>query len=89
MDACSPSVFGAACSEGPAAPSGEDTLAVSEVGIVELQPAPLAVIRDLPGRVAPTRIAEVRAGLGHVAALPMDCSVPTSFDSAAFIKRDL
>ena len=56
----------AACSEGPAAPSSEDTLAVSEVGIVELQPAPLAVIRDLPGRIAPTRIAEVRARVSGI-----------------------
>jgi membrane fusion protein, multidrug efflux system len=56
----------AACSEGPAAPSSEDTLAVSEVSIVELQPAPLAVIRDLPGRIAPTRIAEVRARVSGI-----------------------
>ena len=56
----------AGCSEGPAAPSGEDTLAVPEVSIVELQPAPLAVIRDLPGRIAPTRIAEVRARVSGI-----------------------
>jgi membrane fusion protein, multidrug efflux system len=56
----------AACSGGPAAPSSEDTLAVSEVSIVELQPAPLAVIRDLPGRIAPTRIAEVRARVSGI-----------------------
>ena len=56
----------AGCSEGPAAPSGEDTLAIPEVSIVELQPAPLAVIRDLPGRIAPTRIAEVRARVSGI-----------------------
>src|SRR5262249_61944782 len=56
----------AACSEGPAAPSGEDTLAIPEVSIVELQPAPLAGIRDLPGRIAPTRIAEVRARVSGI-----------------------
>lgn len=31
-----------------------------EVGYVAVQAKPIAVIRDLPGRVAPTRIAEVR-----------------------------
>jgi multidrug efflux pump subunit AcrA (membrane-fusion protein) len=60
----------AGCSEGPAAPSGEDTLAIPEVSIVELQPAPLAVIRDLPGRIAPTRIAEVRARVFSTNSMP-------------------
>lgn len=32
-----------------------------EVGYVAVTPKPIAVVRDLPGRVAPTRIAEVRA----------------------------
>ena len=49
------------CSEGPAAPGGERT-AAQEVGVIELQPTPLAVVRELPGRITPTRIAEVRAG---------------------------
>jgi membrane fusion protein (multidrug efflux system) len=31
-----------------------------------LQPAPLAVIRELPGRIAPTRIAEVRARVSGI-----------------------
>ena len=56
----------AGCSEGPAAPSGEDIPAVPEVSVVELQPAPLAVIRELPGRIAPTRIAEVRARVSGI-----------------------
>jgi membrane fusion protein, multidrug efflux system len=56
----------AGCSEGPAAPSSEDTPAIPEVSIVELQPAPLAVIRELPGRIAPTRIAEVRARVSGI-----------------------
>ena len=54
------------CSEGPASPSGEDSLSVPEVGVVELQPAALAVIRELPGRIAPTRIAEVRARVSGI-----------------------
>lgn len=32
-----------------------------EVGYIAVLPKPVAVVRDLPGRVAPTRIAEVRA----------------------------
>jgi membrane fusion protein (multidrug efflux system) len=32
-----------------------------EVGYVAVTPKPVAVVRELPGRVAPTRIAEVRA----------------------------
>ena len=54
------------CSEGPASPSSEDSLSVPEVGVVELQPAALAVIRELPGRIAPTRIAEVRARVSGI-----------------------
>ena len=56
----------AGCSEGPAAPSGEDIPTVPEVSVVELQPAPLAVIRELPGRISPTRIAEVRARVSGI-----------------------
>jgi membrane fusion protein (multidrug efflux system) len=56
----------AGCSEGPASPSSEDSLSVPEVSVVELQPAPLAVIRELPGRIAPTRIAEVRARVSGI-----------------------
>jgi membrane fusion protein (multidrug efflux system) len=56
----------AGCSEGPAAPSGEDSPEIPEVGVVELQPAPLEVIRELPGRISPTRIAEVRARVSGI-----------------------
>ena len=49
-----------ACSDGPAAPA-EETAAPQEVGVVALEPAARSVIRELPGRIAPTRIAEVRA----------------------------
>jgi membrane fusion protein (multidrug efflux system) len=54
-----------ACSEGPAAPSTE-TAPLQEVGVLELQPASLPVIRELPGRIAPTRIAEVRARVSGI-----------------------
>ena len=56
----------AGCWEGPTAPSGEHTPAVPEVSVVELQPVPLAVVRELPGRIAPTRIAEVRARVSGI-----------------------
>jgi membrane fusion protein (multidrug efflux system) len=55
-----------ACTEGPAAPSAESTPAAQEVSVLELQPAPLPVIRELPGRIAPTRIAEVRARVSGI-----------------------
>jgi membrane fusion protein (multidrug efflux system) len=54
------------CSEGPAAPESERTTAAQDVGVIELQPSPLAVIRELPGRIAPTRIAEVRARVSGI-----------------------
>jgi membrane fusion protein, multidrug efflux system len=54
------------CSEGPAAPGGEDAPAVPEVSVVELQPAPASVIRELPGRISPMRIAQVRARVSGI-----------------------
>jgi len=59
-------LLASACSDGPAASSNEDTPVVPEVSVVELQPGPLAVIRELPGRIAPTRIAEVRARVSGI-----------------------
>src|SRR5262245_50374190 len=56
----------AACSEGPAATSAEAAPPPQEVSVLELQPAPLPVIRELPGRIAPTRIAEVRARVSGI-----------------------
>ena len=47
-----------ACSEAPSA-SNPETPPVQQVSVLELQPAALPVIRELPGRIAPTRIAEV------------------------------
>jgi membrane fusion protein (multidrug efflux system) len=56
----------AGCSEGPAAPEDERTKTAQEVGVIELQPSPLAIVRELPGRIAPTRIAEVRARVSGI-----------------------
>src|SRR5689334_17680074 len=49
----------AACTEGPAAPTATQTL--QDVSVVTLEPSPRPNVRELPGRIAPTRIAEVRA----------------------------
>jgi hypothetical protein len=68
----------AGCTEGPASPSSEDSLSVPEVSVVELQPAPLAVIRELPGRVAPTRIAEVRARVPGIVVTVISSKAATS-----------
>ena len=53
----------AACSEGPAAPSATTP---QEVGVLALEPAKLPIIRELPGRIAPTRTAEVRARVSGI-----------------------
>jgi membrane fusion protein (multidrug efflux system) len=58
------SVALASCSEGPAAPS--DKAPPQEVGVVALEPTSRPVIRELPGRIAPTRIAEVRARVSGI-----------------------
>src|SRR5262245_1498977 len=52
-----------ACSEGPAAPTESKA---ADVSIVTLQPAARALVRELPGRIAPTRIAEVRARVSGI-----------------------
>jgi membrane fusion protein (multidrug efflux system) len=57
----------AGCSEGPAAPQAKDAeRAPLPVSVVSLTPAPLAVVRELPGRIAPTRIAQVRARVSGI-----------------------
>lgn len=38
----------------------------SQVGVVTVQPEPIAVVSELPGRIAPTRIAEVRPRVGGI-----------------------
>src|ERR1051326_1181499 len=51
----------AGCAAPQAAPTAGQTSAPPEVAVVTLQAKPRAYIRELPGRIAPTRIAEVRA----------------------------
>ncbi len=55
---CSAGVALAACTE---AETSTPTEMPVEVGVVTMQPAPRPYIRELPGRISPTRIAEVRA----------------------------
>ena len=51
----------AGCNEPDAAAASVSQQAVEpDVSIVTVKPAPRAVVRELPGRIAPTRISEVR-----------------------------
>jgi membrane fusion protein (multidrug efflux system) len=52
-----------ACSE---AETSTPTTMPVEVGIVTMQPAPRPFVRELPGRISPTRIAEVRARVSGI-----------------------
>jgi membrane fusion protein (multidrug efflux system) len=47
------------CGDGKQAANGQAALATS-VGVVTVTPQTLRIVNDLPGRIAPTRIAEVR-----------------------------
>jgi membrane fusion protein (multidrug efflux system) len=52
-----------ACSEGPAVPA---PTRAPEVSVVTVEPGPRPYVRELPGRIAPTRIAEVRARVSGI-----------------------
>ena len=54
------------CSEGPAASGDEDPPVAQEISVIELQQAPQTVIRELQGRIAPTRVAQVRARVSGI-----------------------
>ncbi|MGV3635305.1 MAG: efflux RND transporter periplasmic adaptor subunit [Pseudorhodoplanes sp.] len=51
----------AGCSESPVAEASDTPPALHEVGVVTLEPSPRPYVRELPGRISPTRVAEVRA----------------------------
>jgi len=55
----------AGCDEAPAR-TERQAAETPEVSVVTLAAAPRAVIRELPGRIAPTRIAEVRARVSGI-----------------------
>nr|BAP28545.1 RND transporter [uncultured bacterium] len=54
----------AGCDEPPAA--AETKAAPPEVSVLTVQPSPRPYIRELPGRIAPTRIAEIRARVAGI-----------------------
>ena len=57
----------AACrGEEQAGGGGAPQMPPSQVGIVTTQREALPVVSDLPGRIAPTRIAEVRPRVGGI-----------------------
>jgi membrane fusion protein (multidrug efflux system) len=49
-----------------ATPAIATTKAEPEVGIVTVKPHPHAIVRELPGRVAPTRVADVRSRVSGI-----------------------
>src|SRR6476661_5222396 len=48
-----------ACDE-PASAIAAQPVAAPEVSFVTVKPQPFAIMRELPGRIAPTRVADVR-----------------------------
>jgi len=56
----------AGCSEGPEAKASSAQPAPEPVGFVTVEQSPRPHIRELPGRIAPTRIAEVRARVSGI-----------------------
>lgn len=54
----------AGCDE--ATPAAAATKAEPEVGIVTVKPQPRAMVRELPGRIAPTRVADVRTRVSGI-----------------------
>ena len=50
----------AACTESHGSPGTAASASPPEVSVVQVEPERMPIINDLPGRVAPTRIAEVR-----------------------------
>lgn len=68
----------AGCSEAPATPSAEQA-APQEVGIVVVEQSARPYVRELPGRVTSTRIAEVRARVPGIV-------VERSFQQGAEVK---
>ncbi len=55
-----------ACNEPTSAQSGKTPPPASEVSVVTLIPTPHRFVTELPGRIAPTRVAEVRARVAGI-----------------------
>ncbi len=56
----------AGCSEGPQAKASSAENPPEQVGFVTLEQSPRPHLRELPGRIAPTRIAELRARVAGI-----------------------
>ncbi len=50
----------AGCDDAATATTATDSIVVPEVGIVTVEQQPRAIVRELPGRIAPTRVSDVR-----------------------------
>ncbi len=62
--ACAGALLAAGCSKPP--PAAPPPPGPSEVGVVTVQPTPVALSRELPGRVSAVRVAEVRARVNGI-----------------------
>jgi membrane fusion protein, multidrug efflux system len=60
--------FFAGCGQGPAGPGAAGMMmnAAPEVGVVTVAPESVALTTELPGRIAPVRVAQVRARVDGV-----------------------
>lgn len=56
----------AACSEQGASTAAAPAMPPAAVSVLEAKPEPIPVVNELPGRVAPTRIAEVRPRISGI-----------------------
>jgi membrane fusion protein, multidrug efflux system len=50
----------AGCDDANTATTSTDSIVVPEVGIVTVEQQPRAIVRELPGRISPTRVSDVR-----------------------------
>jgi membrane fusion protein, multidrug efflux system len=55
-----------ACSEPQSAQTREATKAPPQVAVITVQPSPRPIVRELPGRIAPMRVAEIRARVAGI-----------------------
>jgi membrane fusion protein, multidrug efflux system len=73
--------FISACSEPQSPQVNDPKKALPQVAVVSVQPSPRPIIRELPGRIAPMRVAEIRA---RVAGIVME----RLFQQGAEVKAD-
>src|SRR5690625_4596406 len=50
-----------ACNNEPTDEASKETMPPPEVGVITIEPRPLALMTELPGRLEASRVAEVRA----------------------------